>query len=148
MAAGYTLEELVEYMGHADLQMVNRYVKLLPQPGERDAAQRLDDYLRRGRVRASGGSMSGCAWRANQRSISATVISTSWPQRITFSSGWTLRSKWLMLMPSEVAASRRVSVKRGTGAAGRRDARGISRALPAGRDPWCDRLRQRQHRSW
>jgi integrase len=47
MAAGYTLKELMEYMGHADLQMVNRYVKLLPQPGERDAAQRLDEYLRR-----------------------------------------------------------------------------------------------------
>ena len=31
MAAGYTLKELMEFMGHADLQMVNRYVKLLPQ---------------------------------------------------------------------------------------------------------------------
>jgi hypothetical protein len=31
----------------ADLQMVNRYVKLLPQPGENDAAARLNDYLRR-----------------------------------------------------------------------------------------------------
>src|SRR4051794_15682646 len=38
MAAGYTIKELMEYMGHADLQMVNRYVKLLPQPGETDAA--------------------------------------------------------------------------------------------------------------
>ena len=47
MAAGYTIKELMEFMGHADLQMVNRYVKLLPQPGEDDAAQRLDDYLRR-----------------------------------------------------------------------------------------------------
>jgi integrase len=47
MAAGYTIKELMEYMGHADLQMVNRYVKLLPQPGEDDAAQRLNDYLRR-----------------------------------------------------------------------------------------------------
>ena len=36
MAAGYTLKELMEFMGHADLQMVNRYVKLLPQPGEED----------------------------------------------------------------------------------------------------------------
>ena len=34
MAAGYTIKELMEFMGHADLQMVNRYVKLLPQPGE------------------------------------------------------------------------------------------------------------------
>ena len=24
----------MEFMGHADLQMVNRYVKLLPHPGE------------------------------------------------------------------------------------------------------------------
>jgi integrase len=47
MAAGYTIKELMEFMGHADLQMVNRYVKLLPQPGEDDAAQRLNDYLRR-----------------------------------------------------------------------------------------------------
>ena len=37
MAAGYTIKELMEFMGHADLQMVNRYVKLLPQPGEDDA---------------------------------------------------------------------------------------------------------------
>ena len=34
MAAGYTIKELMEYTGHADLQMVNRYVKLLPQPGD------------------------------------------------------------------------------------------------------------------
>ena len=47
MAAGYTIKELMEYMGHADLQMVNRYVRLLPQPGEDDAAARLNDYLRR-----------------------------------------------------------------------------------------------------
>jgi integrase len=49
MAAGYTLKELMEFMGHADLQMVNRYVKLLPQPGEEDLSERLDDYLRRSR---------------------------------------------------------------------------------------------------
>jgi integrase len=47
MAAGYTLKELMEFMGHADLQMVNRYVKRLPHPGETDAAERLNDYLRR-----------------------------------------------------------------------------------------------------
>lgn len=47
MAAGYTLKELMEFMGHADLQMVNRYVKLLPQPGEADASNRLTAYLRR-----------------------------------------------------------------------------------------------------
>ena len=47
MAAGYTLKELMEFMGHADLQMVNRYVKLLPQPGEDDLSERLTAYLRR-----------------------------------------------------------------------------------------------------
>ena len=35
MAAGYTLKELMEFMGHADLQMVNRYVKLLPDRAKR-----------------------------------------------------------------------------------------------------------------
>ena len=50
MAAGYTIKELMEFMGHADLQMVNRYVKLLPQPGEDDAADRLNAYLRRSRT--------------------------------------------------------------------------------------------------
>ncbi len=29
-AAGYTLKELMEYVGHSDLQMVQRYTKLLP----------------------------------------------------------------------------------------------------------------------
>ena len=47
MAAGYTVKELMEFMGHADLQMVTRYVKLLPQPGEDDAADRLNAYLAR-----------------------------------------------------------------------------------------------------
>jgi integrase len=54
MAAGYTLKELMEFMGHADLQMVARYVKLLPQPGEDDAARRLDSYLLRA-MKAPGG---------------------------------------------------------------------------------------------
>jgi integrase len=45
MAAGYTLKEIMEYMGHADLQMVQRYVKLLPQPADTNAADRLDAYL-------------------------------------------------------------------------------------------------------
>jgi hypothetical protein len=45
MAAGYTLKELMEYMGHSDLQMVQRYTKLLPQPEERDPAERLNAYL-------------------------------------------------------------------------------------------------------
>lgn len=47
MAASYTLKELMDFMGHADLQMVNRYVKRLPHPGETDAAERLNDDLRR-----------------------------------------------------------------------------------------------------
>ena len=34
MAAGYTLKEIMEYMGHSNLAMVQRYVKLLPQPEE------------------------------------------------------------------------------------------------------------------
>jgi hypothetical protein len=47
MAAGYTIKELIEFMGHADRQMVDRYVKLLPHAGEDEAAQRLNDYPRR-----------------------------------------------------------------------------------------------------
>ena len=46
IAPGYTIKELMEYMGHADLQMVNRYVKLLPQPRDDNAAERLNAYLR------------------------------------------------------------------------------------------------------
>jgi hypothetical protein len=49
MTAGYTLKELMEFMGHADLHIVNRYVKLLPQPGEDETAARLNDYLARAR---------------------------------------------------------------------------------------------------
>jgi integrase len=45
MAAGYTLKELMEFMGHADLGMVQRYVKLLPQPEETNPAERLNRYL-------------------------------------------------------------------------------------------------------
>jgi integrase len=51
MAAGYTLKESMEYMGHANLAMVQRYVKLLPQPEETDPAERLNAYLAR---RAAG----------------------------------------------------------------------------------------------
>ena len=47
MAAGHTLEEIMEYMGHADLAMVQRYVKPLPQPDETDPAERLNAYLAR-----------------------------------------------------------------------------------------------------
>ena len=46
MAAGYTLKEMMEYMGHADLQMVQRYTKLLPQPDEDNPAERLNAYQR------------------------------------------------------------------------------------------------------
>jgi hypothetical protein len=38
----------MEFMGHADLGMVQRYVKLLPQPEEHNPAERLDRYLARG----------------------------------------------------------------------------------------------------
>ena len=111
MAAGYTLKELMEFMGHADLQMVNRYVKLLPQPGEEDPAERLNDYLRRATEARPLGASTRCrALRCTQRSSSVSGISTSCPQSTTFRSGCTLRSKWLMLMPSDAAASFRVTV--------------------------------------
>jgi integrase len=46
MAAGYTLRELMEYMGHSSLQATERYVKLLPAPAGPDgAADRLNAYL-------------------------------------------------------------------------------------------------------
>ncbi len=41
MAAGYTLRELMEYMGHSSLQATDRYVKLLPPLDETDPADRL-----------------------------------------------------------------------------------------------------------
>ena len=47
MAAGYTLRELMEYMGHSSLQATERYVKLLPPLDETDPAERLIAYLRR-----------------------------------------------------------------------------------------------------
>ena len=47
MAAGYTLRELMEYMGHSSLQATERYVKLLPPLDETDPAARLNAYLRR-----------------------------------------------------------------------------------------------------
>ena len=45
MAARYTLKEIMDYMGHADLATTDRYVKVLPQPKEPDTAQRLDAYF-------------------------------------------------------------------------------------------------------
>ena len=50
MGAGYKLKELVEFMSHSDLQMVQRYTTLLPQPEEQDSAERLHAY-RAGRCR-------------------------------------------------------------------------------------------------
>jgi integrase len=47
MAAGYSLRELMEYMGHSSLQATERYVKLLPPLDETDPADRLNKYLRR-----------------------------------------------------------------------------------------------------
>ncbi len=47
MAAGYSLRELMEYMGHSSLQATERYVKLLPPLDESDPAERLNAFLRR-----------------------------------------------------------------------------------------------------
>src|SRR3954470_4081079 len=46
MAAGCTIKEIMVFMGHADLQTVQRYIKLLPQRDERSPIDRLDNYLR------------------------------------------------------------------------------------------------------
>jgi integrase len=51
MAAGYTLRELMEFMGHSSLQATERYVKLLPPLDETDPAERLNSYLRRRAIR-------------------------------------------------------------------------------------------------
>jgi integrase len=45
MAAGYNLKELMTYLGHADLATTSRYIKLLPQPAQRSAGDRLNRYL-------------------------------------------------------------------------------------------------------
>jgi integrase len=47
MAAGYTVKDIMHYMGHSNLAMVQRYVKLLPPPEETDPAERLNAYLGR-----------------------------------------------------------------------------------------------------
>jgi integrase len=47
MAAGYTLRELMEHMGHSSLEATEHYVKLLPPLDETDPAERLNAYLRR-----------------------------------------------------------------------------------------------------
>jgi hypothetical protein len=43
--------EPTRFMGHSDLQMVQRYTKLLPQPEEQDPAERLKAYLAKRRRR-------------------------------------------------------------------------------------------------
>jgi integrase len=45
VAAHYTLKEVMEYLGHADLATTSRYVKRLPQPSEVNPADRLNAYL-------------------------------------------------------------------------------------------------------
>jgi integrase len=45
MAAGYTIKEIMVFMGHADVQTVQRYIKLLPPRDERNPGDRLDAYL-------------------------------------------------------------------------------------------------------
>ena len=52
MAAGYTLREIMEYLGHSSLTATERYVKLLPQPEERSLADRLSAYVARAADRA------------------------------------------------------------------------------------------------
>ena len=47
MAAGYTLREIMEYLGHSSLAATERYVKLLPQPAEGSPAERLNAYVQR-----------------------------------------------------------------------------------------------------
>jgi hypothetical protein len=47
MAIGYTIKELMDSWATPTSRWSTAYVKLLPQPGEDDAAQRLNDYLRR-----------------------------------------------------------------------------------------------------
>ena len=44
MASGYNLKELMTYLGHADLTTTSRYVKMLPQPDESNAGDRLNAF--------------------------------------------------------------------------------------------------------
>jgi integrase len=45
MAAGYSVREIMDFMGHADLVTTDRYVKVLPQPAEADRSDRLNAYF-------------------------------------------------------------------------------------------------------
>jgi hypothetical protein len=82
MASRYTLRELMELLGHSSLQATERYVKLLPQPGEEDLAERLNDYLRARReglgesARCPGGcpELSGIRAFVGLRCPSGTVL--------------------------------------------------------------------------
>jgi integrase len=47
MAAGCTLREIMEYLGHSSLSATERYVKLLPQPAEGSPAEGLNAYVAR-----------------------------------------------------------------------------------------------------
>ncbi len=47
MAARYTLQKLMEYMGHSSLQATERYMKLLAPLDGTHPAERLNAYLRR-----------------------------------------------------------------------------------------------------
>ena len=67
MAAGYTIKEIMVFMGHADLETVQRYVKLLPQRDERNPVERLDSYLR-GRLPSRPTSQRGWRARSGHRS--------------------------------------------------------------------------------
>ena len=63
--------------------MVNRYVKLLPQPRDDDAAERLNAYLRARRRAEAEAARRGGALRCSQRSSSVSGNSTSCPLRTT-----------------------------------------------------------------
>lgn len=41
-----TIKEIMVFMGHADVQTVQRYIKLVPQRDERNPVDRVDSYLR------------------------------------------------------------------------------------------------------
>ncbi len=87
MAAGYTLRELMEYMGHSSLQATERYVKLLPTPAGPDgAADRLNAYLACFRKAVSA---SRCEHVANncqrQQRFVAVRCGSPRPRRTTFS---------------------------------------------------------------
>ena len=88
---------------------------------------------RNSRIRCSGNQCTGCvpqpmvrsAFSVSQRSSSATDTSRSRPSRTSRIDGCTHRSKLSRLIPSEAAASSRVSAVRGTGAVSAIDFSGV-----------------------